>query len=141
MSNLKFNNSRKNQTHRLPFVGKKQGKIGLSLWNVPPTGGYDGGCETGKALALIFIKHLREHSRSPGGILQHIALDMFGVETLGIDDTRTGQAVGFFSEIEKCLAEMAPYMTGLDAIDPQVLLKHANRGLKQNDIGVEVNHA
>ena len=131
---LKFNKRKKLALHQLPFVDNEEGKIGLSFWSVPKRGGYHGGNDTGKALALLYLKHLRADNDDSGGVLQSIALDMFDFPDFdhrdSLDDAVRGQAVGFFSEIEKLLkAAVAPLGGCLDSIDEKELLKRANQGL------------
>lgn len=66
---LAFNTNIKHPLHELPFLGKSQKKkIGLSFWNVPATGGYVGGCQTGEALAKLYLRSLTENSGSHCGI-------------------------------------------------------------------------
>ncbi|WP_040727651.1 hypothetical protein [Thiomicrorhabdus sp. Kp2] len=131
-SKLKFKNRKKLPLHRLPFVGDEDGKLGLSFWKVPKDGGYAGGCTTGKALARIYLKHLKEHGGCPGGMLQSITLDMLDKERDDRQewDSLKGQAVGFFSELDRWLVAAAKNMDdGLENEDNRVLLKTANKGL------------
>lgn len=130
---LRFKNRKKLPIHRLPFVDRVPDKVGLSFWAVPKTGGYSGGNETGAALARIYMKHLKEHGRGfGGGILQKIVLDMFdfGTSDDPEDTALSGQAVGFFFELELWLAGAAKYLEGgLDKQDNKTLLEAANAGL------------
>lgn len=131
---LKFKNRKKLPLHRLPFVDKEEGKLGLSFWSVPKSGGYHGGSDTGRALALLYLKHLRSNAGESNSMLQHIALDMFDFQDFPNRDKREdavrGQAVGFFKEIEKLLiAAVVPMGDCLDSIDENELLKRANKGL------------
>jgi hypothetical protein len=136
---LKFNKRKKLALHQLPFVDKEEGKAGLSFWSVPKTGGYAGGNVTGRALALLYLKHLRAHGSSEhGGLLQCIALDMFDVtdfpDTDQNEEAVRGQAVGFFYEIEKLLiAAVGPMGACLDSMDEKDLLKRANVGINLNE--------
>lgn len=133
IQSLSFKNRRKLPAHRLPFVGEVHGKIGLSFWTVPKAGGYRGGCQTGEALAHIYLKHLKDHeSDSCLGSLQRIALDMFGCELEDSPEQAAlrGQAVGFFSVLDAWLAGAAKHLCGgLDEYDNKTLLKAANTGL------------
>ena len=137
IQSLSFKNRKKIPTHRLPFVGEVHGKIGLSFWIVPKTGGYRGGCQTGEALARIYIKHLKDHSNDSGlTSLQKIALDMFGCELADSpeQDALRGQVIGFFSVLDVWLAGAAKHLHGgLDEHDNKALLKAANTGLNLAD--------
>jgi hypothetical protein len=76
----------------------------LPYWDVPATGEWVGGCKTGKAAAIAYLKYLGELQRTPGapydGHLAGIALAMFGENC---DDSLRGQIVGFFSRVDKLL--------------------------------------
>ncbi|HAK7737207.1 TPA: hypothetical protein ACOSJI_004700 [Salmonella enterica] len=132
-SALRFKNRKKLPVHRLPFVDTVPGKIGLSFWAVPKTGGYFGGNETGCALARIYMKHLKEHGIGfAGGNLQGMVLDMFDCNNSDAPEVSAlrGQVVGFFVELERWLAGAAKYLEGgLDKHDNKTLLKAANAGL------------
>lgn len=129
---IRFNNRYKYPTKRLPFTRKNQDKPGPFYWNVPQSGGYFGGCTTGQNLALIYLKHLREHGSSSYGCLQNIALDMFDYERDPSDteDSLRGQVVGFFSTLDTWLNSAAKHNSDiLDNLDSKKLLKTANAGL------------
>lgn len=130
---LQFNNRKSLPIHRLPFVGKAKSGIGASFWAVPKTGDYRGGCQAGEALALIYLKHLKEHTSETGlTSLQRIALDMFDCELSDSPEMTAlrGQAVGFFSVLEQWLIGAAKHLDGgLDGHDSKSLLKAANTGL------------
>lgn len=134
---LRFNDTTNHPLHRLPFVGVEPGKRGASFWAVPRTGGYGGGNQTGKALARIYMKHLKEHgSGLGGGSLQLMVLDMFDCEhgDNAEQDALRGQVVGFFAELERWLSAAAKHLDGgLDQDDNQALLKAANAGLGSGD--------
>lgn len=125
---LNFNNDKSLPLHRLPFVGKGGKGPGLSFWNVPATGGYMGGCNTGRALALVYMKHLREHDPADGGRLQAIAFSMF--EDGATDDARKGQIVGFFAMLEKACFWGSRQNLNLDNFRSADLLEEANAGLE-----------
>lgn len=130
---LKIKNRRKLPLHRLPFVDTVPNKIGISFWAVPQTGGYAGGCRTGKSVARIYLKHLKSYGDNTGDILQRVVLDMLGSdakdETPGQDALR-GQIVGFFTELEPWLIGATKYLDdGLEAQEEKALLKAANEGL------------
>ena len=129
---LRFKNHKKVPFHRLPFVNTIPGKIGLSFWAVPRTGGYLGGNETGHALSLIYMKYLKEHGQDAGGFLQVLVLDMFGLDRSDDPEISAlrGQAVGFFAALERWLIGAARHLEGgLDEHDNRALLKAANAGL------------
>lgn len=127
---LRYTPQAKLPLHRLPFICKASPEIGgISFWSVPKTGGYGGGCETGRALAYTYLKYLREHGKDfNGGTLQGIALDMFkdGAE----DNTTRGQVVGFFATLDQWLTFAAQEGGAeLDKFETSLLIKDANRGL------------
>ncbi|WP_339678272.1 hypothetical protein [uncultured Zhongshania sp.] len=132
-NSIRFNNRKKLPLHRLPFVGPTdEKKWGYSFWRVPKTGGYGGGCDTGTALANIYLKHLREHGASSGGALQGIVLDMFDCECNDDPEVTAlrGQVVGFFSTLDHWLEGAAKCLgSSLDNADKRALLKKANNGL------------
>ena len=133
---LTFKYRKKRPLHRLPFVGPVEGRREYSFWNVPQSGEYAGGCETGQALAQIYLKHLREHGTAPGGTLQNIVLDMFGTEEADCErlSSLRGQAVGFFYVLDYFLEAAAKYLgKQLDSVDNTELLKIANAGLNFSD--------
>lgn len=125
---INFHSNKKNVLHRLPFIGDGGQGPGLSFWDIPATGGYSGGCETGKALALIYMKHLREHGPAAGGILQVIAFSMF--EDAAENDSRRGQIVGFFTTLEKLWFSACRQNSALDDFKADDLLESANAGLQ-----------
>ena len=75
---LRFKNRQELPLYRLPFVNAIPAGSDLSFWAVPRSGGLVGGCQTGGALARIYLKHLREHGCDPCGTLHLIALNMLG---------------------------------------------------------------
>lgn len=132
MSALKFHKSKNIPVHQLPFVERVPGRPGLSFWAVPPTGGYCGGCETGKALANLYLKHLRAHGASPGGSLQSVVLDMMDQESDESPEAASlrGQIVGFFSVLDHWLEGSAKLLgQNLDRLDERALLATANAGV------------
>lgn len=140
---LRYHNRRACPLHRLPFVVFPSDGRRISFWEVPRTCGYNGGTEAGSALAKIYLKHLRQHGRSPGGQLQLIVLDMCGVGGMGLHLTQEqtalrGQIVGFFSTLDYWLAASAEHLgANLDKLDPNELLKKVNAGLKMKDPELE----
>ncbi|WP_010322925.1 hypothetical protein [Marinobacterium stanieri] len=133
---LTFHNDKGLPIHRLPFVGRKPGQADLSFWNVPQTGGYTGGCMTGKALGRIYLKHCREHGSRDGGILQLIASAML---TPGQPDSPEqaalqGQIIGFMAELEPWIAIAARNAGApLDDLRFADLLEEANNGLNLDE--------
>lgn len=130
---LRFKNRRQLAAHRLPFVDRVPGQPGISFWAVPKAGGYVGGNETGTALARVYLRYLREQGQCRGGgILQLIVLDMMGTpDSFGIEEQALrGQAVGFFTELERWLSAAVQRLDGgLDKQDDKALLRTANAGL------------
>lgn len=134
---LKFKKSKKFPVRQLPFVDKEDGKAGLSFWSVPKTGGYAGGNITGRALALLYLKHLRANGPVFGGLLQSVVLDMFDKQcdpnNPALSSLR-GQAVGFFTELEKIITVATAQLGScLDSMDEKDLLKRANGGINLNE--------
>ncbi|MGH1449933.1 MAG: hypothetical protein ACRBBM_11010 [Pseudomonadaceae bacterium] len=136
VSKLKFNNRKKIPLHRLPFVGSVSGKPRLSFWTVPRAGGYVGGCKTGEALALIYLKHLIDHADPLGcGQLQWIVGDMVNMPQYSSHQTAEmsalrGQIVGFFSTLDPFLRGAAVHLNhGLQNVEFNDLLNRANQGL------------
>ena len=76
------------------------------MWNLPARGGYGGGCKTGKAAAIAYLKYLTEARQSYGGPLQHIVIGMLAKNRTGDSHSLHGQIVGFFSTINDVLAKL-----------------------------------
>lgn len=124
---------------RLPFVGKDHGKH-VSYWDVPPTGGFFGGIEVGKAVARLYLKHLRDERGNPDKTgstsLQIMLRDMYGKTTSTKDEDRslTGQRVGFASELARWLEAAAERLgSSFDAIPEQSFVQQANEALLRSD--------
>jgi hypothetical protein len=118
--------------HRLPFVGSY--KSDISFWNIPATGGYGGGYETGAAMATAYLRHLKMNPEFQGGLLQHIVLDMCQAYKHGLtaaeEESLRGQIVGFCSVICATVQNTAPlFKYELNAVEETQLLKRANAGL------------
>ncbi|MCW2485754.1 hypothetical protein J5069_07565 [Candidatus Symbiopectobacterium sp. NZEC127] len=127
-SPLTFNRKATSPNQRLPFFKKaKRGELRGGFWAVPEMGGYGGGCETGKDLALIYLLHLKNHAQFSGGILQRIALDMLLDDESSISDSLQGQIVGFFCQIEEILISTSKHINPKQTEDE--LLNLANKGL------------
>lgn len=132
MKKLEFRPDRSLPVHRLPFVRLR--KKSVCYWSVPRAGGYSGGCATGRALALVYLR-FRSENRQDITFLQYIVLDMFGMQSVkkaasGYKSLK-GQMVGFFSEIDRFIhASVSEKANYLDRLDDRNLLKSANMGLK-----------
>lgn len=136
---------------RLPFVAGRHSKSANPFWNIPASGGYFGGYETGEAMALAFLKFLREEdSNIPSYWLTKIAesfmcrweqeggSDMAERRHLnhsdGFDSIR-GQYVGFFNTLSQWLSAAAKGMgSNLDRMTERELVARANMGLGFNHI-------
>ncbi|MBV1788618.1 hypothetical protein KQ940_11190 [Marinobacterium sp. D7] len=131
-SAIRFKNRKELPFHRLPFVDGVPGRFDLSFWAVPKTGGYFGGNETGRALARIYMKHLKEHGAScDGSNLGRMVLEFDRKNGASAEqDVLRGQVVDFFTELEIWLTGAAKHLKGgLDKDDNKTLLKAANAGL------------
>lgn len=141
---LKFHKNRCSNWARLPFVDRIEGKPGYNSWCVPRDGGYFGGCESGKALGMIYLKYLRENGRGLGGNLQFVVMDMCGLgfsagRLTDEQDALKGQIVGFFTLLEDWLEQAVKHGGHkLDNLEEPKLLKYANHWLSVKD--AEVNH-
>lgn len=122
---------------KLPFVAPNKDKPGYCFWSVPQTGGYIGGSETGRALAFIYLKHLKETGGGyTGRYLPSIVLDMLNLADCDneADIALHGQIIGFFWELERWLIGAAKNLSGkLESFDNDSLLTHANYGLAFNE--------
>lgn len=104
-------------------------------WGLPARGGYSGGCIAGSAAALVYLKHLREspRCRAAGGSLQTIAIHMLSERSTALgtraSESRRGQAVGFFSTINKVLEQCVAMLDNLDAHSFEFLAGDIDRGL------------
>lgn len=142
---LRFYPHRKHPFHRLPFVAPRRHPGGAQYWYVPASGGYEGGYETGAALALLFLRHLQQHPGRWSGRLGWIVMSMLHawMEDGGgqqMDQpvyrrppalhSRRGQMVGFFALVEEWL-QLAVTVDGaeLAQFSEKALLQRANRGL------------
>lgn len=133
---LSFHQKEKLPLHRLPFVGREKGAPMISFWNVPAKGGFGGGNTTGDALALIYLRHLKEHGVNPGGSLGAIARDMtglgstFGCDHLnGEDNSRHGQVISFFNTVERVLGDLLAISNINIHTSNEELIAKANSGL------------
>lgn len=141
---LRFHKNRSSVWGRLPFVDRLEAKGGYHSWAVPSLCGYHGGCKAGEALALIYLKHLRENGRGLGGNLQSVVLDMCGLgysagKSVEQEAALKGQIVGFFCLLEDWLAAAVKHGgENLDKVENAKLLKQANHWLSVQD--KEINH-
>lgn len=146
---LQFHGRRKHPAHQLPFVNRiKDQSSGerLSFWDVPATGGYMGGVQTGRAMGLLFFKRMRQDPAQFKCILRWIVLEMKGFEVPDyipgetIEQSRAkeslkGQIVGFMSVIEEwiettCSRHTAKtYGEWIDGHTVEDLIDRANNGL------------
>lgn len=123
--------------HRLPFVGRdhvQEENGGVCFWDVPFTGGYFGGNETGEAIAYIYLAHLRHmsgnksHKLGLGPILSEMMRRI--PRTKEEHDSRCGQLIGFASVIGTWLGAAVDQLgERLETADQVGLLKAANAGL------------
>jgi hypothetical protein len=127
----------------------KRGQLGATkkgLLNLPATGGYLGGNETGKAMALNLLKEMR--ASEPGlGFLRmqwmisefmrrmeldggHAVYDRPVAEWSDAEDSRRGQYVGFIGTLSHWM-EIAVREMGseLDSLSENLLLTMASDGL------------
>lgn len=132
---LKFKR-RKHPAARLPYIGTDfytPRSHGHCLWDVPLTGDYWGGWDTGQALSLIALKHIKAHHDNPIGHLGGIAaswLERAQQATPEEFATLRGQVLGFMRTVEVAAIGglfHAGYDT--DSWDEKSLLKEANKGL------------
>jgi hypothetical protein len=132
---------------RLPFVAGRRTESASPFWNVPASGGYLGGYETGEAMALSFLKFLREEKVDftvywLTGIVESfmIRFEQEGGKAMAdrrpcsewseTFDAFRGQYCGFFNTVSKWLAASAKHLgSNLDRITEQDLVSRANAGL------------
>lgn len=141
---LRSKPTRKLRVHQLPFVGRDyvKGSGGIiCFWDVPMTGGYGGGCDTGEEIALMYLAYLREIQVNPqkdngsaSGGLNRMLLDIF--EKAPTDenerDSIRGQMVGFASQINRFLIGAIGAGLGsdfFDSFDWKASTDRANEGL------------
>lgn len=155
---LSFRPKKKTPIHRLPFVGSEHTENGcFSFWNLPAAGGYQGGFSTGKAVALMYLKHLRG-TRQPDADMESAYLiwmvdawtermfsclkqadsaDKIPLRGLliGKQDTTEraalrGQMAGFLSVLSECLSgAVRTRDSSLNQYSNESLLDHANAGI------------
>jgi hypothetical protein len=130
----------------LPFVAGWRTESASPCWNVPASGGYFGGYETGEAMAQAFLKFLRdEQGDFPAYWLTGIAesfmvrFEQEGGRAMkdrspcsGSDgfEAFRGQYCGFFNTVSQWLAASAKHLgSNLDRLTEQDLVRRANAGL------------
>ncbi|WP_457788335.1 hypothetical protein [Pseudomonas sp. PL-6] len=131
---LRYKQSQKTASHRLPFVGYSRGN--WSCWDVPLTGGHDGGFEAGLALSQMLLIHLRqqpEQSKESAELVEGVFLSMLD-KARGANDEEfrslSAQAMGFMRQIAPCIVGAAHHgCDSMDGLDIKQLLKRANAGL------------
>jgi len=154
---LQFHGRRKIKVHQLPFVNRvkdSQGERRVSFWDVPATGGYDGGLQTGRAMAMILLKRIREDGPAEFKCaLRWIVLEMMGQKAMGNaaqgvvyhdprmqgeklheDESLRGQIVGFMSVVEDWISSSASCLSTefgkwLDDVKIDDLVRRANNGI------------
>jgi hypothetical protein len=148
---LKFNNTRKINLHRLPFVANRRDDNITPFWSIPATGGYCGGHQTGEAMALAYLKFLRSPEADKTGGLSFIVGSMMAryemeggqkMEEMTPSNQQSesyssflGQYVGFFNELNTWLTLAAKYFGAeLDNISESEILVRANNGLNLDEM-------
>lgn len=138
---LSFHRNRPNPLDQLPFVGSNAAPPNLRYWNVPSNGGYGGGCETGEALALLYLQYLRHSISDDTAVLGCIvgSMRMRWIEACRGDAASVdraclslrGQSAGFMRIVNLWLAISARDLGDcLDQMDENDLLRQANGGLR-----------
>lgn len=144
---LKIKSPRKYKTgfESLPFVAGWRSKATAPRWNIPASGGYIGGYETGKAMATALLKFMRADDRNMHGYLPDI-VESFAcrfeeeggseMASRRFDDrseayvSLRGQYCGFFNTLADWLADAARLMgSNLDNLSNKELIDCANKGL------------
>ena len=127
---------------KLPFIANRRLKSKSPYWNLPATGGYFGGFATGEAMAVAYLKALRDDK-----IDYHLA---FIVESMMVRceqeggskevvnpgdrspeaNSLRGQYCGFFYTLTKWLGMAArSFGSNLDNLHERELVAQANAGL------------
>jgi len=138
MTPVKYKPRRKLPFHRLPFVGRIHHKTesgAFSVWDVPLTGGYEGGWRAGSAIADSALVYLREESSDD---LNRFLLGQICREWMarapGADSEELaalhGQLGGFMEIVSKWLAaSVKEFGANLDRADKRAIEKRINAGL------------
>lgn len=127
---------KKLDAHRLPFVGRdhvQEKSGGICFWDVPFAGGFDGGRETGEAIACMYLAHLRRarHEKYYKINIGAMLIDMMGRSPQNEEElaSRKGQLMGFASVLDNWLrAAVDEFGEKLETIDHKKLLDQANGG-------------
>jgi hypothetical protein len=135
---------------KLPFIAGWNSKAKAPYWNVPATGGYHGGYETGAAMAIAMLKFMREENSgfepvitcSLPEVIESFMIRFVeeqGSEMLdrkSADRTESfasfrGQYCGFFNTLCNWLSAAAksPGGENLDNVAEGLLVARANAGL------------
>ncbi len=143
---LKKKRPSKSRLAALPFVAPRNKITNTRFWDVPAVGGYMGGCHTGEAMALSFLKYQRgELSGGPNSNLNDIVKSFAmrlqeegGLEMLARPcfertpafDSLHGQSVGFFNTLSTWIENASKALgSRLDSLSDDELLKRMNDGL------------
>jgi len=143
---LKKKRPGKSRLRALPFVATRNEVTNSRFWDVPATGGYLGGFETGEAAAIAFLKYQRGEEAGGANNTLVMIVESFAVRLIEEGGTEMlsrplnlqtpaykslhGQFVGFFNTLSECL-ENAVKQSGqsLENIEDNELLKKMNAGL------------
>lgn len=68
---------------KLPFVAYQFKRSSTPCWNVPATGGYFGGYQTGQSLALLYLKQQRLAKGNYGSLVNVVESMMMAYEREG----------------------------------------------------------
>ena len=132
---LRYKTRRKMPALRMPFVGNEHGDQ-FSHWDVPLSGGYQGGNMAGGAMATALLMSFREHSDEMSACRLGLIAARWAelARTASPDELESlrGQIVGFSFQLSRWLVAAVSdggFGAALDAIDRQALIKRANAGL------------
>lgn len=124
--------------HRLPFVGRSHHKPesdAISAWDVPLTGGYEGGWRAGAAAGTSAVVYFREESRAEMNqfLLGHICLAWIDRAVVADQEelvSLRGQVGGFMETVSKWLvASVNEFGMDLDRADKSAIEKRINAGI------------
>ncbi len=143
---LKLKDPKKTVLWDLPFADKKT----MSYWALPATGGYFGGYKTGNAMALVFLRYLRNRDQTlpPINDLTQILEAFFKrIQDAGgplppLQDpggayaSLRGQYVGFFNCVTQWVAVASTKLgDSLDELSDADLAATAKEGLGFDGVG------
>lgn len=142
---LSFHADRSDPFERLPFVGQRSiPRRNFPYWDVPASGGYFGGCHAGRAMAYLYLRHVRSHGRSEEvptlGLMLLDWLDQALIRA-GQDgivarrppwlEAMRGQLVGFAEVLSNWGGDAARFMGApLDNLNDAKLLELLNAGVQ-----------